>query len=172
MVFCSTACWIDAHQKRCLREILLFDNETGWKNFRIFYATDFCNFRAKSLAILRENCKNQSSKKPKIFETIFIVEEQNFELRQLWWGEISAKRATDDFVQFMVYLQWPGLLGQWNVSSMMSFSIEDFHWLMSRVAVLTRPLYGTQRSGTVLSACSAPSAHTPSAKYCLISLLS
>ena len=43
------------------------------RTFWDFCKTDFCNFRDKSLAICRENCKNLSSKKPKMFETVSLL---------------------------------------------------------------------------------------------------
>ena len=60
-------------QSDFLQEILLFDNETGQEHFWTFCKTDLCNFRDKSLAICRENCRNLSSKKPRIFETVSLL---------------------------------------------------------------------------------------------------
>ena len=57
MVICNTLCSIDPHQDCFLREILLFDNETGWKNFGNFYETDFSIFEVEAGGRDLENWK-------------------------------------------------------------------------------------------------------------------
>ena len=84
-----------------LRETLLSDNETGQEHFGNFCKTDLCNFRDKSLAICRENCKNLSSKKPKIFETVSLL--NNKISSEIASGQrILSSYPTGCFVGFLV----------------------------------------------------------------------